>query len=217
MMTRVRCIAFDFDGVLVDSNAIKRRAFYEVFAVRGVPTEVVTRCLERQAAGDRRDIIACIIAHDGQRNATPASLIDTCVRQYSLLCEQQIVACPERPGASDVLRRLAALAPLYVNSATPQDALRAVISRRGWSHHFREILGRPATKVDNLQRVLRVEGVEAPELLFVGDRHTDRVAAMSVGCQFLGIESDESDFEQSVQLIGALADLLDIALSDREQ
>jgi phosphoglycolate phosphatase-like HAD superfamily hydrolase len=216
-MSPIRCVAFDFDGVLVDSNVIKRHTFYDVFSSRGMPTSIVTRCLESAGEGDRHDVIACVVRSSGHQGTAASTLIEACVFEYSRQCEEQIAVCPERAGASDTLRLLAALLPLYINSATPQDALVSVVARRGWTPYFRNVLGRPNGKAENLERVLDVERLTAQELLFVGDLRTDQVSAARVGCQFLGLESDESDFDGPVQLAHTLHDVAALVLKSWER
>lgn len=207
MRFAVKCVVFDFDGVLVDSNAIKRAAYFDVLGRREIPAVVVARCLDVEARGDRRDVIACVMNRMGVVGDAAVALTDACVREYGEVCETRIAACPERPGASRVLRELAISTPIYINSATPEDALVAVIARRGWTSYFRAVRGRPASKTENLERVMREERLPASSLLFVGDRQADFVAAEVVGCQFLGLESDESDFAEGVPRLVALSDL----------
>jgi phosphoglycolate phosphatase-like HAD superfamily hydrolase len=202
------CIAFDFDGVLVDSNAIKRQTFYDVLGRRGVASDLIATCLETRSAGDRRDVIASVVAAQGVRGRRAAELVEEWVGEYSRLCEDRIASCPEVPGATRVLRTLSAGLPLYVNSATPRDALDAVVARRAWRQFFREVFGRPAGKRENLERIIAAEHLSPFEVLFVGDRQSDQAAASEAGCAFMGVVSDESDFVGPVPLLAGLEDLV---------
>jgi phosphoglycolate phosphatase len=209
-VTVTRCIAFDFDGVLVDSNAIKRRTFYDVLEPRGVAVDLIAAALEACRAGDRRDVMAHVVSARGARGRRAVELVEEWVGDYTQLCENRIASCPEVRGATRILQALSGSLPLYVNSATPEDALEAVVARRGWRPFFRGIFGRPAAKRENLQRIVAAERLAPSQLLFVGDRQSDHVAAAEASCAFLGIVSDESDFVGPVPLLAGLDDLLHV-------
>ncbi len=72
-----------------------------------------------------------------------------------------------------------------MNSATPEEPLHRVVVRRGWRPFFKDVLGRPRSKVDNLRAVLLREACSPSSLAFVGDSPRDRHAAAIVGCPFV--------------------------------
>lgn len=199
---RIRCIAFDFDGTLVESNAIKRRAFFEVFDAlpdaipNGQPDEapdaelgrgaVIERVLAENPEADRSGIVrrvrSALVARGARSLPQPSALVDA----YTRMCEMRVVACPAVPGALDALEQLRDVYPLYVDSSTPQVALVRIVERRGWSHFFRAVLGRPADKVENLRHLAKREKLAPHEILLVGDGPPDAVAARKFECAFLG-------------------------------
>ena len=210
-------MVFDFDGVLVDSNALKRRVFFEVFAAHAIAGPVVESGLEAAGDGDRQQVVRSVVTSAGLTGEDARRLSEACVAEYSRRCEEQIAVCPECDGAQRALVALSACGvPLYLNSATPGEALAAVVRRRGWSRFFAGLFGRPSLKTTILHHILDLEGIEPRALLFVGDRQSDYIAAVSVGCEFLGVRSDESDFETHVPLAPTLADVVDAVRRTRQ-
>ena len=207
----IRCLALDFDGVLVDSNAAKRSAYFEVFASLGAPRHVIEEVLEKNRDGDRYVVIDRVLRRllaEGSLGGRTDELIQPCTDHYNRICEEFAATCVEIYGASAALPGLAARYALFVNSATPEEPLRRIIMRRGWASYFREILGRPRTKSENLIRILAREGVEGAEVVVVGDRRGDLEAAVECGCQFVGMRSDENDFDGGdVVVVGDLSQL----------
>lgn len=196
----IRCVVFDFDGVLVDSNAVKRRAYRDIFLDFGpAGARAVEAVLQADTEDDRFGVIRAILL----RVPDPSSAEDLDQRvaelagRYNLICEEHAATCPEVAGASAALDRLGRSRSLYVISATPQDPLRRIIERRGWSTHFREVLGRPATKRENLGSVIRREALEPGEIVFVGDGRRDLEAAQRAGCRFVGVRNRYNDFDQA--------------------
>jgi len=213
----IKCLVFDFDGVLVDSNAVKRSAYCDVFASLNVDRAVVEQeMLGGFRTGDRYQVIERILRHLMDRGLVPtiaplAELVERCADQYNRICESFAATCREVPGASIVLPRLAREYALYVNSGTPEEPLRRIVQARGWTEQFRDVLGAPQTKIENLRRVLDREKVEGFQVLCVGDRREDLDAALDCGCGFVGVRSDENDFDrESVLLMKDLSALEEV-------
>lgn len=201
----VRCVVFDFDGVLVDSNAGKREAFFSIFPEAFRDRGYVDAALANCAEGDRYDVIRDVLrlSRAGQSDVDDNvdTLLASYAEHYSEICEQLTVSCREVPGATAALEKLATDFPLYINSATPQEPLRKVIALRGWQRYFQGVLGRPASKVENFKSIFAAESMEAGECVFVGDHQSDLDAARAVGCAFVGVRDASSDFTQLPELM----------------
>jgi phosphoglycolate phosphatase-like HAD superfamily hydrolase len=177
----IRCVVFDFDGTLVLSNALKREGFFAIAADFSAGRAAMSSILAAQP-GDRYAICNAFARHYGADGAILAA-------KYSAWCESQILVCPERTGATPILRRLRDRnLRIYVNSATPEEPLRTVIAKRYPVGTFDGVLGGHGAKVANLHRVLAAEAMSPDNLLMVGDGIDDRDAATEIGCDFVGVD-----------------------------
>jgi phosphoglycolate phosphatase len=177
----VSTVVFDFDGTLVDSNAIKRLGFFDVVAAHADGEAVMADVLAR-VVGDRRAIFA---AYARQRGNPSADDVEALVQAYSRRVDERVAAAPEMPGAEALLAKLRQHGVRVVlSSATPVDSLRRIVEQRGWLRHFDEVLGHPSRKVDSLRRLLQ-RG--ATNIAVVGDGEDDRDSAAAVGCSFFAV------------------------------
>jgi phosphoglycolate phosphatase-like HAD superfamily hydrolase len=109
---------------------------------------------------------------------------------YNTLVQDLIVASGMPEGAKDVLDALTHICPLYINSATPEEAVRESTIRLGISNYFAGLFGQPKSKVENLRRALNNEKCAPSEMVFIGDGKGDRAAAEEFHCQFIGITNE---------------------------
>lgn len=176
----IRCVVFDFDGTLVLSNDIKREGFFAAVAERPGGPERMARILACPP-GDRYAIFRRFAEEAGD-DANELAV------RYSSWCEERILVCPERPGASVALAQLrGAGIRVHVNSATPTAPLRSVVLRRYGEGSFDGVHGGHGAKRENLEAILRQEQLLPSSLAMVGDGIDDRKAALAVGCRFIGI------------------------------
>ncbi len=211
----IRCVAFDFDGTLADSNQIKRDAWYEVFDRTGFSREETSALMAALPTADRFELIdegLARLASAGRFPAgeTPSRLAAELAQAYNDICETGQSTCPEMPGTAAMLSVLAASLPLYVNSATPEEPLRRIIARRGWERHFRGVHGRPREKAEILRGILAREGISPGEVAMVGDGPADIQGAQEVGCFFFAV--GELTTTPYGRRVGCLADLTGILL-----
>jgi phosphoglycolate phosphatase-like HAD superfamily hydrolase len=195
----IRCIAFDFDGTLAESNAIKREAYYDASAALGEVSAYVSAALAEEP-GNRERVCSAIVRHVSAAGSlppppSPEGWVPHLVELYTRRCEDAIAACPEVPGARAALEAMRGRGyALYVNSATPTEPLRRILALRGLSGLFSGVLGSPGSKAENLRRVLTAESASSEELLFVGDNEVDRAAALEIGCRYVGLENPFSGY-----------------------
>ncbi len=197
----IRCVVFDFDGTLVLSNAIKRDGFFAVAG--GYPGGAAAmEGVLADPPGDRFAIMAAFAARFG---ADAGDLAEA----YGAWCEARILTCPERPGASACLADLRARGiPAWINNATPEAPLRAVVARRYPPGSFAGVLGGHGRKEPNLRAILATTGLAAPEMLMVGDGADDRAGAQGVGCRFVGLT--DGSLARQPDAGDLLADLADL-------
>jgi phosphoglycolate phosphatase len=187
----LKCVVFDFDGTLVDSNDIKRETFFDIARSWDPSGEVVAEVFKLWPAADRyektKNIAEGLISRKLlPENSSIAEWAALLASEYTAQCERAISCCAEMPGATKTLSELSAKGYLlFVNSATPAEPLRKLLDLRSWTHFFQAIYGAEASKSDNLRHIAARTGARAHEIAHVGDQRDDLHATQQFGCHFV--------------------------------
>lgn len=188
-MSAIRALILDFDGVLVESNEEKTKAFEDLFALYQAHREAM---MAYHLANYSRPRMAkfehCVYELMGRLG--DVEMIQTMARQFSEFVVRRVRACPDVPGAREFLDEFSRQVPLYISSVTPQNELREIVRARGIDSFFVEVFGDPpCKKSDAIRTVLTREKLLPPEAIFVGDSASDYRAAVEAGLEFVGRES----------------------------
>lgn len=183
----IRACALDFDGVVIESVAVKLDAFKRLFASEPNSIEIA-RYLEEHNGVDRYTKFRHIWTVMLGRAYSPEveARLDA---DFSSLIMTAVLACPFVAGAEEFLR--GASLPLYVISAMPLHELKIIVEKRGLAGRFKGLFGSPGRKADQLREVLAAERLAPSELAFVGDAENDRKAAAEAGVVFIGRRNAE--------------------------
>lgn len=180
---RFSAIVFDFDGTLVDTNAIKRAGFFKVIGADSCSQDTMRQVIDR-IAGDRREVFTAFTVAMG----IGGGLVDDLVGRYSMLVDAEVAAAPEFDGATVLLNALRQQSHLvFLSSATPQENLSSIIHARGWRHLFDGIFGRPNSKIETLKALCGRYLLAPADIAVVGDGEDDRESARTVGCTFFAV------------------------------
>lgn len=203
---RVAVVVFDFDGTLADSLAVKYEARFELFAnepenVRAVAAEVIPKIRGKL----RGEIIRAILKET--HGSLPAEEFEARVLdfsgRYDALVEDLIVRRGLFPGTRETLDGLVRF-KLYVNSGTPDYALRSLVERLKIASYFSGVYGihpsrtegAAALKKENLGRIITDAGCPGESVLVVGDGAEDLASAEAYGCRFVGIASERNNWRE---------------------
>ena len=200
-----RAISFDFDNTLLLSEACKHATMREVCARHEHGLEVLSTVPHDSRTAPPGVTVTRFTIFDGvaqgliERGVSPPAGVGesdfgaSMCQEFSSLLEQRLLQADEVPGATALLKHLAAAdIPCFVNTATPQGPIDELIDTLGWRSYFRAVLGAPGTKLSNLQAIAATAGLGSPaeELVHVGDGDNDCKAAAEFGCRFVGIALD---------------------------
>jgi len=180
----IRCVVFDFDGTLVDSNHIKRDSLFAVVDAFPDGRDIMEQVISAPNHGDRYAIFKRFAEIAG----LPSGSNENLAQQYGNRCRTLIDACPDMPGAEAAMEALSARqCRLFINSATPEADLQPIVQARRLSRLVAGIFGCPATKAENLRHILILLGVPPRDLVVVGDGADDHAAAEQTGCPFIPV------------------------------
>jgi phosphoglycolate phosphatase-like HAD superfamily hydrolase len=189
MKPRILCsaVVFDFDGVLVDSVPIKGEAFSEIYRPYGEDAARLAADFHFAHGGlsrfDKfRRLHQCLF---GTSHLSQAELQEL-DRAFSAIVVDKVVGAPWMDGAIEILAELSESVPVFLASATPEPELKEVVKRRKANHYFREILGSPTAKAENLRIILERSRLSPDSIVLVGDSKSDEDAATEAGCNFVG-------------------------------
>jgi phosphoglycolate phosphatase len=191
----IRCVVFDFDGTLVDSNDVKRRCFD--VAVGGLPDGPAALQAARALGGDRYRILGRVADRLAGDPASASELARRLAATYSACAAAGVRAAPPRRGLFAALRRLRrAGVALHISSATPRCDLVPLVRALGLAKFFTGVHGAPSTKPETLRGILRRRRSRPRNTVIVGDGFDDLAAARAFGCGFVAIAASHSLREQ---------------------
>ncbi|HNS20129.1 MAG TPA: HAD hydrolase-like protein [Sedimentisphaerales bacterium] len=189
-----RYIIFDFDGVLAESNEIRFQGFRELFG--HLAEDQMARFMDFVCAngglsryGKIRHLYENILCRPISDEEVAAL-----ARQYSAIVMQKVIAAPPVPGSLEFLGEHKGQFEFAVISGSDQEELRQVCKARGIDQYFREILGSPSEKSENIEGLLARENWDRRACLYVGDSQNDHDAAVEAGIGFIGRNSGVRDW-----------------------
>jgi len=190
----IKCIIFDFDGTLVDSNKIKKQTFYDVTSHIPHSREILEEIFSNPDIGDRYEVFSHFSRVVQKNYGFLAEEIELS-NDYSSLCEERVSKASETKEAKKTLSKLSKMGiRLFVSSATPEKALKNIIVKRGLNTLFERIYGSPKSKEEHIKSVMSVFEYKPTEIIYVGDSEDDQRAASSVNCHFFAVGSDYTRF-----------------------
>lgn len=197
----ISCIVFDFDGTIIDSNQIKYDAFFQIFPSNEKTKMVIKKILDTYREKSRYFIIRQILVELYKRKFLKISKLENGVSsyagRYNAIVEKRSIVCNEIKGARKSLEELSKSYNLYINSTTPLNSLKRILTQRLMSNYFKGVYGGPKSKLQNLLNILKKEKIPAKKILIVGDGKSDLELARKVGCHFIGLRNMFNNFDGS--------------------
>lgn len=205
---------FDCDGVILNSNNIKSKAFYEVVAHdEEVEIEQFLQ-YHRQNGGVSRYAKFKHYYENIRKLKNSYVFINEAIAKYSDITKRELLTCLEVRGIIEYLdRRQFQCYTNYVVSGGDQAELEYVFSKRNISKYFKTIYGSPETKLDQFSKLIDQLKDVSP-IVYFGDSKLDMEIAEKLCINFVYV-SHCSDWYEGVKICkerrhGVIRDFYDI-------
>ena len=186
----LKAIIFDFDGVLVESVNVKTMAFSKIFEDEG--EEVVRQVTDfhlKNGGVSRVNKFKYYYKEILRRSLSEEKLEELC-NTFSRLVTNEVINSPYVKGAKEFLDSVHNKIDLYVASSTPEDELREIVRCRGMDVFFKDVFGSPRQKDEIARAIIKQNGYNSKEVIFIGDSITDLKGAQGAGIGFIGRVAD---------------------------
>lgn len=181
-------LIFDFDGVLVDSVAIKGDVFAEIYDSYGKKISDLVRNHHFSNGGMSRYEKFCYYHKNYLNLALSEAELNKLCDYFSSLVKAKVIDANEILGANDFLKNVNVEGKFcFINSATPVNELREIVHQRRCGHYFIELYGSPSSKIDNLKEILNSYSKDPKDFIFFGDALSDFIAAKECSIDFVGV------------------------------
>lgn len=197
-LSRYRTFVFDCDGVILDSNAIKTDAFYELARPFG---EDVARALvdyHKANGGISRFRKIEYLYHTLLGRADHQDDIDRLVLQYGRIVFDKLIRCNLTRGCEEFLKCIPSGSYCIVLSGGSESELRVVFEQKGLALFFDGIFGSPRTKEEILMAQKDAGMLLAPAVFF-GDTIYDCQVASAFGMDFIFLSGYSECDEQKIR------------------
>ena len=213
-MTPPKTIILDFDGVVIESNALKTQAFAKVFGRFPEYAAEMLRFHTDNISLSRFTKFDYLLELLGRKH--DQLLREDIATDFSKTMMEEMVTVPLVTGALSFLNTITAQLPIYLASVTPETELRYILGQRNLAKWFTGIYGCPPwTKPAAISDVLQRESLTASDALLIGDSAGDQAAATATGVSFLARNSGlqfEEPYPTSFQDMDAVSSYIQTML-----
>lgn len=183
----LRALLLDFDGVILQSAALKTRAFADVYA--GADPAMLARITDyadTHGGVTRSAKFAHIEREFFGRSGAPDDVEHLAARFRERVFDA-VLTCDLVPGALTLLELAVPVLDLHLVSGTPHEELVEIVERRGLARWFDTVRGAPPPKREAFARILDERGYAPREVLAIGDALTEYAAARELLMPFVAV------------------------------
>lgn len=182
-----KIIIFDSDGVILNSNDIKLRAFMSLASSVGSPedADIIASIITKSKALTRYEIISIIQNLSTQKNSTSKSSYVKLLNSFSKIAYSSLVNC-ELDSGIYLLKHQFPSSQWFVLTAGDQKETERLYRERKIIDLFSGgIYGAPTSKHTNLESILAASNcTNRDHVLMFGDSYSDAELAYASGIDF---------------------------------
>src|SRR3989338_517020 len=200
----IEAIIFDFDGVIVDSNKVKRESYFETFSgIRGSERfveQAIRENLQKTRYGVIEAILKKLKKEDLMTLNTPEDLsaeTSKYVLRYSEMSENKTINADEIKGANNAIQELSQTYPLFILTSTVQKSIDRIVKYRELKDFFKGVYGANGSSYDKsqaLKKIAETYEFNPRNAVFVGDGKADYECARCHCIHFVAIVNETNDF-----------------------
>ena len=182
----IKAIFFDFDGVIYDSNEIKKNAFAELYKKydKKIINDISIHHLHNGGMS-RYEKIKFYHSKFLKIKITKNDLNILC-NKFSRILKKKIYHAKFIKGFNKFINSNKLNFKCFVVSATPTNELIKICKKKGIEKIFEKILGSPTSKKDNILYLIKKYNYKKKEVVYIGDALNDYYAAIESKINFIG-------------------------------
>jgi phosphoglycolate phosphatase-like HAD superfamily hydrolase len=198
-----KCAIFDCDGVILQSNEIKTKAFIET--LRNEPIDLVKNFIEyhKSNGGISRYIKFEYFFRDLKKEKNFIEIANKAIITYAKIVHDKLKSADYVPGCIAIINFFKKNnIPCFVVSGGDMNELHSVFKARGIFDKFKQILGSPISKDQHIKSLLLDSQIPNPAIFF-GDSYSDMHAAINNKIDFCFVK-EFSEWKEGDQEIKKL-------------
>ncbi|MCC5921009.1 MAG: HAD-IA family hydrolase [Cyclobacteriaceae bacterium] len=196
-----KVIFWDFDGVILNSNAIRDQGFEAV--LKGFPKEEVDQLIQfHQSNGGLSRYVKFRYFFEEIRKV---SITDDQVAEWAAKFSAIMLAQLKDPNlliqeTVSFIKTMGHNHRMFIVSGSDQTELRTLCEFHGLSPFFERIHGSPTPKKEWVHAILEEEQLDSQECVLIGDSINDYEAANVNGIDFMAYNNEELEEKTTYQL-----------------
>lgn len=185
-------ILWDFDGVLIDSHAIREEGFTRV--LKDFPKKEVDELLayHRENGGLSRYVKFRYFFEEIRNETVSESRINGLAEEFSVFMRKNLTDKSLLIGDSlSFVRENFRKYDMHLISGSDEKELQFLCGELKISQFFKTIQGSPTPKIDLVKEVMKRFNYQPSETVFIGDSINDYEAAIKSGLDFYGYNNPD--------------------------
>lgn len=203
-MVVYQALAFDFDGVIIDSEAYKIETFKSLFTDFPEHLEAIDMYNRRERGINRRIKFEHIYKNILQLPYSNETL-EALAESYGAKLKQNALQLPLISSIKEFLQKNEL--PAFVASSSEKAELELILKHHDMLQYFTDIYAYPHSKVTALQAIASRLKLDPNQILFFGDAIADYEAAQVTGAQFIARSDDVTLFPADIRRISNFSGL----------
>lgn len=200
-MAEIKTIFWDFDGVIMNSNAVRDRGFLEV--LKDYPQDQVDQLMAfHQENGGLSRYVKFRYFFEEVRNETiTEDEVNSWAQKFSeimlqLLIDKKLLITETMQFIKTNYQKYT----MHIVSGSDQTELRQICKGVGIDGFFKSIHGSPTPKNELVKNLLKVHSYNLEDCVLIGDSKNDYEAAEVNGIRFMGYRSKSVESKTNYRL-----------------